>query len=294
MTDKLILGTVQFGLNYGINNKLGQISENHIKEILDVAFDKGIKILDTAEGYGNAQERIGNYHKNTINKFDIVTKFHAKFVVDENFSIRKVILNDLSILSVDVLYGYMFHSFSDYKKYYTLFEKELLILKKEGVINKIGVSVYTNEELLAVIENKNIELIQLPFNLLDNHKLRSAAILEAKEKGIEIHTRSAFLQGLFFKSIDSIQGNIINLKNNLKKINNQINTSNSDTATFALNYPVGKNYVDKVLIGVDSLEQLEQNINAVNTSLNFRPFFESVDSLEVKNKELLNPSLWKI
>ena len=76
-SNKLILGTVQFGLDYGINNKQGQVSERSIKEILDLAFENGINILDTAEGYGDSQERIGNYHKNSSNIFNIVTKFHA-------------------------------------------------------------------------------------------------------------------------------------------------------------------------------------------------------------------------
>ena len=188
----------------------------------------------------------------------------------------------------------MFHSFSDYKKYYHFFKDELLELKLKGIIKKIGVSVYTNEELINVIKNKNISLIQLPFNLLDNHSLRSEPILIAKKKGVEIHSRSAFLQGLFFKPLETITGNLTGLKTDLKKINIQTKNKNIDIATLALNYPIQKDYINKVLIGVDSLAQLKQNINCLNTSSNLNSLFSDMDTITIKNKELLNPSLWKM
>lgn len=294
MTKKLVLGTVQFGLNYGINNTLGQVSEANIKEILDVAFQENIKILDTAEAYGNAQERIGNYHRSSQHKFDVITKFHATSLIDKSFNIKQRVLDDIKVLAVKCLYGYMFHSFSDYKKYFTLFKVALLDLKSKNIINKIGVSVYTNEELLNVIEDENIKLIQLPFNLLDNHSLRSDAILKAKEKGVEIHTRSAFLQGLFFKPTNTIKGNVVDIVNYLKEIKNHSDIHQLDIATLALNYPIQKKYIDKVLIGVDSLAQLQQNLSSLKTNLNLNSIFNTLDSIKVKNKELLNPSTWKM
>lgn len=290
---KLILGTVQFGLNYGVNNKIGKVSEESIRDILDLAFENGIKILDTAEGYGDSQERIGNYHKNSSNTFNIVTKFHAATEIDSSFDIKERVLEDIKILEVDTLYGYMFHSFSDFNKYFHSFKEDLLALRSEGVIKKIGVSIYTNEELESIIDTEPIELIQLPYNLFDNDKLRGASIQKAKQKGIEIHTRSAFLQGLFFKSIDTISGNLVNLKDDLYKINKLIESNQLDMASCALNYPVSKKQIDKVLIGVDSLEQLQENINALKAT-NLTSVFKEIDQIEIKDKQLLNPSLWKV
>ncbi len=293
ITNKLILGTVQFGLNYGINNKLGKVSEESIRDILDVAFANGIQILDTAEAYGNSQERIGNYHRNSENTFDIVTKFHSAVKVDSSFDIKKRVLGDIHILGVENLYGYMFHSFSDFEKYFDFFKADLIELKSKGIIKKIGVSVYTNEELEKTIDISEVELIQLPYNLFDNDKLRGESIQKAKQKGVEIHTRSAFLQGLFFKSLETITGNLVNLKDDLNKVNNLIESNELSMASCALNYPVSKNHIDKVLIGVDSLKQLEENINALKTT-DLESVFKEIDQIEIKDKQLLNPSLWKI
>ena len=293
ITNKLILGTVQFGLNYGVNNNLGKVSEESIRDILDLAFAKGIQILDTAEAYGNSQDRIGNYHKNSPNRFDIVTKFHSAVDIDSSFDIKERILEDINILGVESLYGYMFHSFSDFDKYFNLFKEGLLALQSKGIIKKIGVSIYTNEELEKAIETKEIALVQLPYNLLDNHKLRGESIHKAKQKGIEIHTRSAFLQGLFFKPIDTLTGDLMNLKEDLYKLNNLIDSNQLNMVSCALNYPISKQQIDKVLIGVDSLEQLEENINALNAT-NLTLVFKEIDQIKIKYKQLLNPSLWKV
>jgi len=292
-SNKLILGTVQFGLDYGINNKQGQVSERSIKEILDLAFENGINILDTAEGYGDSQERIGNYHKNSSNIFNIVTKFHASTHIDASFDIKERVLSDISLLRVEKLYGYMFHSFSDFNKYFDVFKEDLFELKSKGFIHKIGVSVYTNAELEKILETKEIEIIQLPYNLLDNDKLRGKSIRKAKEKGIEIHTRSAFLQGLFFKPVSSLSGNLLGLKDDINNINRLGESHKIKMASCALNYPVSKSYIDKVLIGVDSLEQLKNNIKATENDFD-KSIYEKIDCIQIKNTKLLNPSNWKI
>ena len=290
MVKKLILGTVQFGLDYGINNKLGQVSKEIIHEILDLAYFKDIKILDTAEAYGNSQQRIGDYHRNSHNRFEIITKFYANTSKDKTFSIKERILNDLETLHIESLYCYMFHSFSDYNRYFSLFKDELLDLKSNGIINKIGVSIYTNEELEEVIKNNEIKLIQLPYNLLDNDVLRGNSISRAKEKGVEVHARSVFLQGLFFKNIDDLPDTLkvlnpyLNILHNLCKNEYKMNE-------LALNYVTGKKYIDKVLIGVDNVEHLESNLLSFNKLIP-KDLVNQIESIKVKEIKLLNPSNW--
>ena len=197
MNSKLILGTVQFGLHYGVNNTAGKPSKENIKSILDSAYNSGIQLLDTAEAYGDSQNTIGEYHNNSTNKFNVITKFSSN---TEGFSLNIIerVYNNLKILDIDKLYCYMFHSFDDFNKYFEKYRKELLILKRDGIINNIGVSLYSNDELERVLKFNEITLVQLPFNLLDNNNKRGNIIKKAKAKGIEIHTRSTFLQGLFF------------------------------------------------------------------------------------------------
>ena len=106
ITDKLILGTVQFGLDYGINNKLGKVPDQEVREILDQAYQRGVRILDTAEAYGDSQERIGMYHRSSSNRFEIVTKFQSARELDISFSIKKRVLRDIETLGVEKSVSY--------------------------------------------------------------------------------------------------------------------------------------------------------------------------------------------
>ena len=116
-------------MNYGINNHEGKPSFEKMKNILDLAKLKGINLLDTAEAYGDSQNRIGEYHNTCSDKFNIITKFSPNRL-DLSKNIKKRINQNLVNLNVKYLYSYMFHSFEDYKKYFSLFKKDLIWLKK--------------------------------------------------------------------------------------------------------------------------------------------------------------------
>ncbi len=285
---KLILGTVQFGLNYGVNNQKGIPSSYEIKKILDFAFKSKINILDTAEAYGDSHERIGNYIKKTNNKFKIITKY-SKLRNDLPYNIIDRVKNNLEILNIDNLYCYMFHNFNDYISFFNLFQEDLLHLKREGLIDKIGVSLHSNEEILEVLKNDNINLIQLPFNLLDNASQRKEVLIKAKSKGIEVHTRSVFLQGLFFQDLNQIKGKLLEIKKDLSIIKGIL--GKEDMNDLALNYAYSKEYIDCVLIGVDNVDQLKSNINTIK-NCKTENFNHEIDNIIVKNNLLLNPVNW--
>ena len=287
---KLILGTVQFGLNYGINNSKGKPSFETVKNILDIAYSKGIKILDTAEAYGDSQEVLGNYHQQSDNKFDIITKYSANRK-DLSDDIIERVKTDIETLNVSSLYCYMYHSFDDFILFYKRDKEGIGYLKKKGLIKKFGVSVYTNEEIKKVLETKEVDLIQLPFNLLDNKNLRGNTIQEAKDKGVEIHTRSAFLQGLFFKDTDSLKTSIQPLKENLDLIYDTAKKGNIEIQNLALGYVYNQKNIDNVLIGVDTVEQLEMNIKSVNFKL-LDETINNINKIKIKETGLLNPSNW--
>lgn len=288
---KLVLGTVQFGLNYGINNHQGKPSDSSVKSILDKAYTSGITLLDTAEAYGDAQERIGLYHNKYGSKFKVITKFSPS-VKNLPYNISERVLNDIKILNIDSLYSYMFHSFNDFNDYFNKFEKDLCQLKENGFIQKLGVSLYTNEEIEKVLEFDNIDLIQIPYNLLDNSNKRNEILIKAKQKGIEVHTRSAFLQGLFFKPLSELKGNLILAKPYLSKIIEKTKKKNVSIGKLALNYCTSNKNISNVIIGVDNLEQLIKNLNWIESSVS-EDLICSINKINVKESYLLNPSLWK-
>ena len=178
---KIILGTAQFGLDYGINNNTGKPNYTEVKSILDCAYNNNINFLDTAEAYGNSHEIIGNYHENSDNKFQVITKYcPARLDLPKNISER--INHHLKILNISNLYCYMFHNYDDFKDYFNLFKLELLELRSRGIIKKIGVSLHNNDNINDVLENKEIGLIQLPYNLFDNKSKREKVFFYIRKK----------------------------------------------------------------------------------------------------------------
>lgn len=290
MKNKIILGTVQFGLNYGINNYQGKPSDEEMKSILDYAYSQGIRYLDTAEAYGDSQHRIGSYHRGVNHRFNLITKYNSK--IDLPQSIIERVKHNLSTLNIDKLYSYMFHSFDEYKLFYPKFKKGLKNLINDELINKLGVSVYTNKEALQVLEDDSIQLIQLPFNLLDNFNKRKKVLNKAKERDVEIHTRSVFLQGLFFKELPQISNSQQNLIPYLKVIKQLNKDNNVNMQDLALSYALNQELISKVLIGVDSLQQLQENIISSNIKLD-ENIVQNIDNIEVKEIKFLNPVNWK-
>lgn len=289
MISKLILGTVQFGLEYGINNTTGIPTKQNLKSILDLAYENGINILDTAEAYGDSQQKIGEYHNNSANKFNIITKFNS---ISKEYPKRIIdrVYQNLEILNVDKLYCYMFHSFKDFENYFEIYRKDLLFLINRGIIDKIGVSLYTNNELESVLKFDEISLVQLPFNLLDNDKKRGVFLKKAKLKGIEIHTRSVFLQGLFFKKTSELGDKIKPLESYLRSLNDLCD-KDYKINDLALNYACNKKYIDRVLIGVDNVFQLKANIASEKRNIQ-KEILKKIEAIDVKEIELLNPSNW--
>ena len=188
MSNKIILGTVQFGLDYGVSNKKGIPSNKELKEIFSLAENNGIFLLDTASGYGNAEKRIGDISNGN---FKIITKISN---IDNAQSIENQIKKSLFNLKSDFIYGCLFHNTNELLHNLFLWE-ELNKLKKLGLIKKIGVSLYHPKNLENLLSLKIIpDIIQIPFNIIDR---RFEPYFERLNKlNIEIHVRSIFLQGL--------------------------------------------------------------------------------------------------
>ena len=282
-TNKLILGTVQFGLNYGINNTQGKPEKENIFQILSYAYESGIRYLDTAELYGNAHDLIGEFHKlNPDKKFEIITKFPHEF----NSSLEDKINTYLDQLAVNQLHAILFHSFESY-----ITHRSELKGKIKNVV-KIGVSVYTNEQMEEVINDANINIIQLPFNLFDNINHRGDLLVKAKDKNKIIHTRSVFLQGLFFMKKDIPNRIRIKLEKELDIISIISLKYSISIGSLALNYCLRQSSIDGVLIGVDSLAQLKENVSYVESKVSDK-YINDINLIIIDDVKILNPSLWK-
>lgn len=283
---KLILGTVQFGLNYGINNSSGKPSKKEVFAILDAAWKQKIESLDTAEAYGNSIELIGQYHEQRNHRFNILSKF-------KNVSkgqIFEQVKNSLNKLQIPCFQVYSYHSFADYTNHQYLMD-ELHSLKYNGLIRKVGISVYTNSELEQVIDDKNIDVIQLPYNLLDNQNIRGQYINKAKLNHKEIHVRSVFLQGLLFMDERSIPEKLTPIIPYIQKIRSYCKDKSINLRSLALSYAIYNQHIDRVLIGVDTKDQLLKNTESL---ANHTDAFDFINQhIIIKETELLNPVNWE-
>jgi aryl-alcohol dehydrogenase-like predicted oxidoreductase len=289
MISKIVLGTVQLGLPYGINNQVGKPDKQEAMNILRRSLEEGITTLDTANAYGNSREIIGEFHQQNAHSFEVISKCHWK-----GQDIHKTIIEELQVLNIHHFASYLFHSFDDIQELSPKNKEEFNALLTAGLIQKIGVSVYGNEQFSLAIDNDFISVIQLPYNLLDNDFQKGKLLQLAKDKGKEIHVRSIFLQGLLYMEKSKLPEQLKPLEKHLLEIENIATQNNLSTSTLALGYAIKNKNIDKVLIGVDTLQQLLINIESIKLiHLISDEMMKKISNLAVLETELLNPVNWK-
>lgn len=295
---ELCLGTVQFGMKYGINNQIGrQPTRDESFQMLDYALDHGIDTIDTACAYGEAEEIIGDYVRTCGKKHNIkvISKLRPNVINNKEKSAEKIIVeeckNSLRRLSVEQLDGYLLHT-PEY-----VYQEEILValagLKKEGYVRNIGVSIYDLKEGYAAIDTGMVDYIQLPYSLLDQRGIKEGFISEAKSAGIKIFTRSAFLQGLFMMDHNFIPEHLQKAVPYLEKIEKILEHYGADKVSTILQFVKKEKQIDYLVFGVETREQLKEDIRKADQS------DVPVECLQQLKKEINNvtqaiifPSLW--
>ena len=280
---KICIGTVQFGIPYGINNSVGLVSSMMISQIFKIANENNISFLDTAIGYGDAENRIAEL---SDGKFKIITKFSSN---NEETLINEL-YQSFQRLNVNFVYGYIAHNADILLKNNNLYNC-LLGLKEKGLIKKIGYSLYTPDQLEKLLElNFLPDLVQIPYSLLDRKFEKYFPLL--KSLGVEIHVRSVFLQGLYFMDPFNLPVKLKDLRGELQQLQNSCNDFGVSIGALALNFTLRNSLIDKVVIGLDNPLQLTQNINSILSWNDEIELLQKVMEIDVKKKELLNPVNW--
>ena len=274
LSHKLGLGTVQFGLPYGISNTSGQTSAEEVSKILQAASEHGVTVLDTASAYGNAESVLG---KNDLQTFTVVSKY---ITPSAGKSIEEQLQQSLNDLQVKSLYAYLAHRPAEILNDAAQW-KILKDFQQKAIVKKIGFSLNTTEELQALLDKNFIpDLIQVPYSYFDNRF--ENLMMELKEKGCEVHTRSAFLQGLFFKDTNTLPSFFDLVKPLIKSVQQQ--THNISGAL--LHFVAAKQFIDKVIIGVENAQQLLINIRDMKLGI------ELYKNTTAIPEQILVPSNW--
>ncbi len=291
MQSKISLGTVQFGLRYGIANRKGKIPPKEVFEILKYAADSGINCLDTAFAYGDSEDVIGAYLRRYPHQFQVVSKLPSLDVYTLGKA-EECLRVTLWRLNIKKLSGYLIHSFENFLAYEDLWG-ELTCLKKKGLIDRIGFSLYSPNEL-EILFRKNIafDLVQVPYSIFDRRFEKYFGIL--RRDRVEIHARSVFLQGLVFLNPDDCHGHFLKARKQISGLRNLSRDNNISISAICLNFVLLHNCIDKVVIGVDSLSHLEENIRNLKLFVKASDLKHEFDNLIISEENILLPSKWRL
>jgi aryl-alcohol dehydrogenase-like predicted oxidoreductase len=288
VNNKLVIGTAQFGINYGIANSLGQVKSGEAKKILDYSLSEDINYIDTATSYGESEKVLGGLD---VNRFKIITKI-PKIPYDQINPydwLESSVLDSLNRLNVKSIYSLLLHSPEDLLGVHGLtLYKGLRELKSKGIVKKIGVSVYSIDEIEVITDKYDIDIIQCPLNLVDRSLVESGWHKRLKKMGIEIHVRSIFMQGLLLMKKDLIPNNFSKWKNIWNKWHSWIEEKNINNLDACIAFVSSIDEIDRIIVGVDSLKHLEEIVQSYK--LKQVSEFPDISSNDI---DLINPSLWK-
>ena len=324
---RLGLGTVQLGLTYGINNTTGLPSSGAAKEIIMCAVKAGVQFLDTARAYGLSETRIGKTFDGEYGTVTVVTKLahmpkkptrehqrppidntfeqkSAKFVKDNEYqknlvaTIHASVFRSLYELRLRRLPILVTHSFADFQR--PDIWSELKSLQNANMVEKLGVSVYTPDEAVIALENQDVKLLQIPFNMLDwRWRTPRVAGAFAKRPDVIVHARSMFLQGLFFRDPSGWPGPIDGVNpafmvSKLKQLIIDCNKKNMAELCVSFSLSPANNFITCFLTGVDNLDQLAMNIASFNDTvpLTIEQVAHVEKTLGKVPEQLLDPRYW--
>lgn len=285
MKNKIIIGTANFNLKYRLRNN-NRLNKTKINDILKYCHTNKINFFDTARNYDESESIIGEFiHKNNIKNFKIITKFK----LSNSRALQSAYLDSHKKLQIKP-WCILLH---DPKKYIDdNFRKELFNLKKENKINKIGVSVYTEKEILEILKIEKPDIIQLPINILDQKLVHNGLLKKIKNNNIEIHARSIFLRGLLYYKPSQIINVFPIIKKEILFLHKIAQSNNISIGDLSLIWVSKIKEIDKIILGVSSTTEIKSNLMTINKKIKDN-YFEKINKINITNQNIINPSKWK-
>lgn len=260
----MTLGTVQLGMNYGINNTSGVPSKELSFSILNQAYEGGVTILDTSDDYGNSEEIIGEFLKeNKSKRFAICTKFKLTNNVKKDVysTMRTSAINSIKNLNTDHIDILMSHTEQDYINYGPEMIDAFARLKKDGLILNSGISLSKKDLFNDIHKSGAFDAFQIPLNVFDNKEILDGTINKISNDGTMVFVRSVYLQGLFFKKPSELCNSKLSCAipylESLDLIAKEYNLTASQLAFLFIRDSYG---VDSLVVGSETPEQVLNNV----------------------------------
>ena len=284
---RLGLGTVQFGLAYGVANQHGQVSRPEARKIVELAASAGIDTIDTAIGYGDSERYLGEIG---MTDFKVITKLPAlpAGTPDVGGWVNDQVSASAARLGVPTIYGLLLHRPMELlgANGPTLF-KALCALKERTLVRKIGLSIYSPAELQALLAKFKVDIVQGPLNLIDRRLHTGGWLKRLKDRAIEVHTRSTFLQGLLLMPRDAIPAKFSRWSVLWDNWHQWLRRRDESALRACMAFPLSIPEIDRVLVGAESVDQVRQ----ILASAGGRPV-TSIPDLSSPDEELIDPAKW--
>ena len=285
---RLAIGSAQFGLCYGVANRSGQTSVAEVEEILQIALDHGIETIDTAVAYGDSERVLGMVG---VNPFKIVTKLPPCDVGPAAVAnwVYKLVEQSLKRLKIGSLYGLLLHRSQDLTSRSGKDLADVLMeLRSVGLVKSIGVSIYNPSELEAATKMLPLDIVQAPSNLVDRRLERSGWLSRLKAKNVEVHTRSAFLQGLLLMPRNAIPSRFDRWAWLWDLWHQRLKELNISPVSACLSYSLSLSCAERVIVGVESVAQLRELIECAS----LEPSHGDWVFMNHEDIDLVEPSRW--
>ncbi len=291
MAARLGLGTVQFGLDYGISNARGRPSEDEVREILAAAVNGGMEVIDTAAAYGDSEAVLGRCLPEA--GFRLITKtrpLRERTNGTDAAWICEGFVRSLQRLQLDSVEGLLVHHAADLLgPSGDAIYAELVRLKDQGRVRRVGLSAYRCAEIDAALDRYDVDLVQVPVNVLDQRLVLGGQLQRLRARGVEIHVRSVFLQGLLLMEPATLPTSFSSIRPLLQAWRDALTNIGMTPAEGAFAF-IQSLDIDVALVGVENAEQLQDNqqdfLRARCGGIDFTQF-------ALNDETFLNPSRWK-
>jgi aryl-alcohol dehydrogenase-like predicted oxidoreductase len=288
MSNRLALGTVQFGTSYGVANTLGQVSREEIALILDHAWSAGIDTLDTAIEYGESELRLGEVG---VGQWQIISKLPEipKACTDVASWVQDSVTDSIGKLGVSRLRGLLLHRSQQLLgPQGDVLYKAMVAIREQGKVEKIGISIYSPDELDALWPHYSFDLVQAPFNILDRRLVASGWLARLHQAGTEVHIRSVFLQGLLLMDAANRPAKFNRWKPLWDEWHSWLIDNKSTSLQACLGFAQSQPEISRIVLGVDSLKHFREIIAVSRLDSIAFP-----ENLECIDKALVNPAGWE-
>jgi len=295
MPSSLVLGTAQLGFPYGIANKIGQPDEVLATEIIATAWVNGIREFDTAQDYGVSEKVLGTaFAKLGIaQEARVISKINPALDHRNPQTMFRALDGTLDKLGVPCLFGLMLHDENLLSQWSQGVGDILWGFVASGKVKNLGVSVYSPDKAIEALWIEDINLIQVPFNILDRRFLKKGVFELAAMKKKQIYTRSVFLQGLILMEPDDLPENMFFAKPVLVRIKSFAENMNITRHELALGYLRAKTPDVKVVVGIDTPAQIKENVQCWMKEPLASLITMVEETFDHLDEKILNPSLWR-